>query len=591
MKKIFIIFVITMFCFAAHAAVIDIVDLGNGTYNVFSDGTPYGNSMSREAVEKAAKRLEKGGNSINWKKSSNTSVNSGGPKASINSNSKNLPATTPKPGSNLPATTTGGGGNIPPKSTPKPKATTGGGASAVAKVGGVLSVASGAYMLYDSTKAKEEKTTWGDIGEGAAAGAAIGSGLIALNAIPLAGTVAYAVAIAAFTVSGASGAGAKMFAETDCDYDPVRQTQVCCNVSKLTNLKGVYANIGDKMFWQFPYVRTCLQGGKPYESNWFKARFLDDKWSDGVETYCAGWVAPEAGDMKINLFADTNNICWEWECAEERMTRQGNTCVPNEIFGDEQEAATVIADAYKPGDPCPHSDLPENATAGIYIKGGRNGANALTCAATECVDGAYMVKNDDCVSQGWCKIGTEPDTCKDKGTLLPIDIELDLDEDENIAIDNQSLMDAIKDTQLKISAMDAPDNCARKVAGYVMFEGSCITTAQQRTILDERARAAEAARQATRRRAAENISSAFKNIEDLSAQFKVSKWKNEEGKFNTARLVSDSVAGVVLGTAGGLITSSVIKKNQVKTGFEDIQCVIGGQNVAEYGDQFTVGVQ
>ena len=68
-------------------------------------------------------------------------------------------------------------------------------------------------------------------------------------------------------------------------------------------------------------------------------------------------------------------------------------------------------------------------------------------------------------------------------------------------------------------------------------------------------------------------------------------WKTKEGDFNTKRLASDSIAGVVLGTAGGLITSKVVKKNQVKSGFEDVQCTIGGQKVADWYDEFTVGVQ
>lgn len=71
----------------------------------------------------------------------------------------------------------------------------------------------------------------------------------------------------------------------------------------------------------------------------------------------------------------------------------------------------------------------------------------------------------------------------------------------------------------------------------------------------------------------------------------VSVWKNAEGKFNTARLASDSIAGVVLGTVGGVVTSTVVKKNQVKNGFEDIKCVIGGQMVASWGDQINVGLQ
>ncbi|MDR2412650.1 MAG: hypothetical protein LBD50_00360, partial [Rickettsiales bacterium] len=76
------------------------------------------------------------------------------------------------------------------------------------------------------------------------------------------------------------------------------------------------------------------------------------------------------------------------------------------------------------------------------------------------------------------------------------------------------------------------------------------------------------------------IQSTFNEINTVLSGFDSSVWKNAEGKFNTSRLISDSVAGVVLGTAGGLITSNVIKKNQVKGGFEDISCSVGGQVVA-----------
>ena len=84
---------------------------------------------------------------------------------------------------------------------------------------------------------------------------------------------------------------------------------------------------------------------------------------------------------------------------------------------------------------------------------------------------------------------------------------------------------------------------------------------------------------------------AAEKLDTMFAGFKVSKWKNEEGKFNTARLASDSIAGVVLGTTGGLITSSVMKKKQVEQGFEDLRCVVGGQSVAGWGDEFMVGIQ
>lgn len=68
-------------------------------------------------------------------------------------------------------------------------------------------------------------------------------------------------------------------------------------------------------------------------------------------------------------------------------------------------------------------------------------------------------------------------------------------------------------------------------------------------------------------------------------------WKDKQGDFNYSRLISDSIAGVVLGTAGGLITSHIVKKNQISSGFENIMCTIGGQSVASYGDEFSVGIQ
>ncbi|MBD5400767.1 hypothetical protein HDR61_03425 [bacterium] len=85
------------------------------------------------------------------------------------------------------------------------------------------------------------------------------------------------------------------------------------------------------------------------------------------------------------------------------------------------------------------------------------------------------------------------------------------------------------------------------------------------------------------------IDTLVKSIRSASDGVGVSVWKDKNGNFNTARLASDSIAGVVLGTAGGLITSQIIKKNQLKGGFEDIKCTIGGQVVAEYGDEFEVG--
>ncbi len=87
------------------------------------------------------------------------------------------------------------------------------------------------------------------------------------------------------------------------------------------------------------------------------------------------------------------------------------------------------------------------------------------------------------------------------------------------------------------------------------------------------------------------ITDIIKELNGISDSMGRSRWKNAEGKFNTSRLASDSIAGVVLGTVGGVITSNVIKKNQVSNGLEDINCTVGGQRVADYGDQFRVGIK
>lgn len=90
-------------------------------------------------------------------------------------------------------------------------------------------------------------------------------------------------------------------------------------------------------------------------------------------------------------------------------------------------------------------------------------------------------------------------------------------------------------------------------------------------------------------KAKEKVSAAYNALKKI--EFEKSHWKTASGNFNGARLTSDSIAGVVLGTVGGVVTSNVIKKNQVKGGFENLQCTVGGQMVADYGDQFQVGIR
>ncbi len=139
------------------------------------------------------------------------------------------------------------------------------------------------------------------------------------------------------------------------------------------------------------------------------------------------------------------------------------------------------------------------------------------------------------------------------------------------------------------------------VSGASWVDGTCVCNDSSKVLNpaqtqcvesdDARQKREAAEQQAAQGAASENINSAVNKINSMAESLKVTVWKDKDGKFNTSRLVSDSVAGVVLGTAGGLITSSVVKKNAVENGFEDIQCIVGGQTVASWGDEFQVGMQ
>ena len=68
-------------------------------------------------------------------------------------------------------------------------------------------------------------------------------------------------------------------------------------------------------------------------------------------------------------------------------------------------------------------------------------------------------------------------------------------------------------------------------------------------------------------------------------------WKNADGSFNATRLASDLTAGVVLGTVGGVVSGVLIKKSQVEKGFDALNCTVNGQKIADWGDEFSVGLQ
>lgn len=186
---------------------------------------------------------------------------------------------------------------------------------------------------------------------------------------------------------------------------------------------------------------------------------------------------------------------------------------------------------------CGSEHLPSHATAGHCVSAGRSGYKV--CTATDCGENYELARDKNGNSQGWCR----------------------------------------KKSADKNEKADTGEN-----------SGAATSTTESGD--DNKVTEGESAEKATQEET-EKSDDVFAKIDvDLIKYFsKSSVWKNDEGKFNTARLASDSIAGVVLGTTGGIITSNVIKKNQIKKGFEDLKCTIGGQSVAAYGDEFSVGVK
>ena len=141
----------------------------------------------------------------------------------------------------------------------------------------------------------------------------------------------------------------------------------------------------------------------------------------------------------------------------------------------------------------------------------------------------------------------------------------------------------VKKTCTDLANMDSNCNCV--VLGTVVRGGKCVCSDGNKEIKNGRC-------EWTAKYIAgleSDLDSKFNGLTATIGGFEKNVWRDENGEFNTARLASDSIAGVVLGTVGGIVTANLVKKAQVKQGFEDIGCYIGGQSVAGFGDEFNVG--
>lgn len=316
-------------------------------------------------------------------------------------------------------------------------------------------------------------------------------------------------------------------------------------------------------------------------------------------------------------YAVIENPCFVWDGDDDLSPvtseeEKADTTKDSEKKSEQGTEQTESSDAGKKErkrlEPCWPEDLPPHATAGHYVY--INAQKPVGCAATECEEGYYLVRNAEGQSQGWCdkvKTTNTSETTSEQGASSSDASGAGTTGADTSGADatgtgtsgagatGAGATEAGTSTQTQSGggASEQVQPTAPKVkkspcelgqSGWRWFEGRCITDRQYQNILAER--------QAAKVRAlTQKIESTASQLDSMSSKFKVSVWKDAEGKFNTARLASDSIAGVVLGTAGGLITSHVVKKNQVENGFQDIKCTIGGQSVANWGDEFSVGIQ
>ena len=234
--------------------------------------------------------------------------------------------------------------------------------------------------------------------------------------------------------------------------------------------------------------------------------------------------------------------------------------------GGSMPKSTCICDAAKfmqvSGGVCTCMSGYEWVSAGSPSQGCKiTDAETVKRACTAATNGTWDASTQKCVcNDADYELDVNAQTCKPISALA---------ECQPLMAQNKARWDATNKT------------CKCTQEGYALEDGECKETA-------EGAVARKANEMQTAKSKIENVHSKLKKTQD---GFKVSAWKNEDGNFNTARLASDATAGVVLGTAGALITSKIVKKNQIEDGFEDIRCTIGGQSVAGWGDEFSVGNQ
>ena len=212
-----------------------------------------------------------------------------------------------------------------------------------------------------------------------------------------------------------------------------------------------------------------------------------------------------------------------------------------------------------------------------------------TAQVCQCVNGGKFQKENDTWS---CKVDAGQVTAPDAGYICDATLTAKFAGWKVQCATRTDIMQSIAELEAYCAGKPTKEIFLRLYDEVSVVARMCQQQQQdQRQQQEEQRRQEERAKAEALRKSRRNISDAHGILVGMRETFKASVWKDEEGKFNTSRLVSDSIAGVVLGTVGGVVTSSVVKKNQVENGFEDIKCTVGGQTVADWGDEFRVGIQ
>ncbi len=280
-------------------------------------------------------------------------------------------------------------------------------------------------------------------------------------------------------------------------------------------------------------------------------------------------------DKRVNtgVYVYSGDMCLYISCGDGVLDKETNSCVPKDNGGEDDkkpddkksECAEYISSDYNLFEQCSYCHREKESGAFWDVK-----SKICRCIGEVNKDKEWNAEQGKCVAKG----GGDDNDGKDDNIIKPIN-----------CISTFSSLQTMIDTycvDLKVNLSTYMTMCNSGRMTYAEFNS---ISAELKTSCDT------IKKNSANEQAKQKLVVAAEKLDTMFAGFKVSKWKDAEGKFNTARLASDSIAGVVLGTTGGLITSSVMKKKQVEQGFEDLQCVVGGQPVAGWGDEFMVGIQ